>query len=315
MSINALPALVSPARRAYQIGLLCALVGAILFSGKAIIVKLAYRYGVDAETLLALRMAFAAPFFVGAVAWSRWRHPQQRALSRQQVGQIIVVGLLGYYAASYLDFLGLRYISAALERLILFLYPTMVLLFAAWWFHKPIHRQQLWALLISYAGISLVFLHDVQLGGSTVVLGSALVFASALSYALYLVFCGQLVQEVGTLRLTAWATCVASVACIAQFFMLKNQSGISAALHLPWQVYGLSVLNAVFCTVLPVFMTMLAIQRCGAGITSQTGMVGPVATIVFGTWILGEPVTLWQLAGALVVLCGIYLLTRVKSEE
>ncbi|RCS59208.1 DMT family transporter [Parvibium lacunae] len=310
-------------RRRYRLGLLAALLGAVLFSAKAIIVKLSYRYNVDAETQLAMRMGLALPFFGLLLLWDSYRQRVKGAQLQtakpypkgwRAIGQLVIVGLLGYYAASYLDFLGLQHISAALERLILFLYPTLVLLFSRWWFAKPIRREQWWALLISYAGIGFVFIHDVQLGGATVVLGAMLVFASAICYALYLVFCGELVSRYGSLRLTVMATTVAALACLIQFFLLRGAAGWMTVLAYPWPVYGLALVNAFFCTVLPVNLTMLAIAYCGAGVTSQTGMVGPLATIVLGALLLGEPISVWQLVGAAVVLLGIYLLSRYRFQ-
>ncbi len=202
------------------LGIALGLLGAVAFSAKAIVVKLAYRHGVDAETLLALRMGFALPFFA-VIAWLMQRRAVER-ISLHQWFKVTVVGVLGYYAASYLDFLGLQYISAALERLILFLYPTLVLLFAWLFYGRTLRRMQGWALLISYLGIALAFVHDVRLAQANLWLGSVLVFASAVSYAFYLLLGGELLRQLGTLRMTALASSIAALVCIAQFFLVRD---------------------------------------------------------------------------------------------
>lgn len=280
-----------------------AIAGSVLFSGKAIVVKLAYRYGVDAATLLALRMAFSLPFFIAAYAWSaRGAVPLAAADHRR----LITIGLLGYYAASYLDFLGLQHISAALERLILYLSPTLVLLMSALFLGKRFERRDVTALALAYAGIVLAFWHDARFEGGRVALGSALVFGSAFCYAAYLVLSGQLVRRVGAIRLTSYAMTVSALAVFAQFLLLNPMTSLAQ----PVPVYWLSLLNAVLCTVLPVFATMLAVERIGAGRTSLAAMVGPVATIALAYIFLGEAVSAWQVAGTALVLAGVYVLSR-----
>lgn len=292
-----------PARPPVVAGLALAVAGAVLFSGKAIVVKLAYRYGVDAETLLALRMIMAAPFFAVALWWTSRGAPR---LAARDHALLVLIGLLGYYLASYLDFLGLRTVSAALERLILYLSPTLVLLISALALRKPVTRFDLAALLLAYGGIVLALWHDVRLAAEGVGLGAALVFASAACYAGYLVIAGELVRRVGAIRLTAYAMCVASLGVCAQFAALRPLS----ALAQPPPVLWLSLLNAVLCTVLPVFATMMAVARIGAGPAAVAGMVGPVATIALGYALLGEPVSGWQLAGTALVLAGVFVLSR-----
>lgn len=293
----------SAQRNAFAAGLALAIGGSILFSGKAVVVKLAYRYGVDATTLIALRMGFSLPFFVAALIWSsRGAQP----LSLADHARLIVIGLLGYYAASYLDFLGLQYVTAALERLILYLSPTLVVILSALFLRKRFGRYEWSALTLCYGGILLVFWHDVSLAGGQVLLGAALVFASAVCYAIYLIVSGELVRKLGAVRLTAYAMCVSSFAVFAQFAVLNPVS----ALRQPQGVYWLSLLNAVLCTVLPVFATMLAVERIGAGRASMASMIGPVSTIALAYLFLDERITVWQLAGTALVLFGIYVLTR-----
>ncbi|GAB3553956.1 DMT family transporter [Noviherbaspirillum agri] len=294
------------ARQAFLIGLAIAISGAILFSAKAIVAKLIYRYDVDAVTLITFRMLFSLPFFAGIAAWkARTAAP----LTGADLGKIVVMGLLGYYLSSFLDFLGLQYISAGLERLILFLTPSFVLLISVFSLHKKISTREWLALGTAYLGTVLVFLHDVRLGGANVTLGGAFVLGSAIAYAIYLLISGELVNRVGTLRLVSYAMCVSSVACILQFFLLRPAS----MLVQPMPVYGLSLINAVFCTVFPVFLTMVAVSRIGPATTSQAGMIGPVSTLFLGALILGEPITGIQLAGTALVLAGIYLLSKKRA--
>ncbi|MCK9984900.1 MAG: hypothetical protein AzoDbin1_01372 [Azoarcus sp.] len=287
-------------------GLLFATLGAIGFSFKAIFVKLAYRYGVDAETLLALRMGLSLPFFVvmGLVADARAAH---RMDGRDWLW-MIALGFSGYYLSSYLDFLGLRYITAALERLILFLYPTLVILLSALFLAKPIGRRTLAALALCYCGIGLAVGHDLHLAGEAgdVALGGALVFASALSYALYLMGNGQVVGRLGAMRVTAFATSVACVLCIGQFFVLRPVS----ALDLPWQVYALGAAMALMSTVAPVWLVSEAIRRLGAGPVSLMGTLGPVVTIFLGWLLLDEALGVAQFAGAALVIAGVLVMAR-----
>lgn len=294
------------ARKTYLLGLAIAIAGAVLFSTKAIVAKLLYRYRIDAVTVLAFRMLFSLPFFI-TIAW--WKSTSQTPLSTADSGRIIVLGLLGYYLSSFLDFLGLQYISVGLERLILFLTPSFVLLISFVFLRKKIGKLEWLALGVAYLGTVLVFIHDVTLGGANVPLGGLFVLASAFSYALYLLLSGELVRRVGALRLVAYAMCVSTIACVAQFFALRP----AMILVQPVGVYGLSAINAVLCTVLPVFLTMIAISRIGAATTSQAGMVGPISTLLLGAIILDEPITGIQVAGTALVLAGIYLLSRKKS--
>jgi drug/metabolite transporter (DMT)-like permease len=284
-------------------GLLLASFGAIAFSGKAIIVKLAYRYGVDAVTLIMYRMLFALPIFA-VMAW--WASRGKEPLTRKDWLGVLGLGFSGYYLASFLDFAGLQYISASLERLILYLNPTLVLVLGMLLYQRKISRVQGLAMLVSYAGVLLVFGHEVKLEGKTTLLGAALVFASAISYAVYLVYSGELVKKLGSLRLVGLATSVACLFCILQFVLLRP---LGAAVVAP-EVIWLSVLNATLCTAVPVLMVMMAIERIGAGLAAQTGMIGPMSTIAMGVVFLGEPLNMWIIAGTALVLAGVFLVSR-----
>jgi drug/metabolite transporter (DMT)-like permease len=218
------------------------------------------------------------------------------------------LGFSGYYLASFLDFAGLQYISASLERLILYLNPTLVLAMGVVLHRQRTTRRQLLALAVSYAGVLLVFGHELKLIGPHTALGAALVFGSAVSYATYLVYSGREVGRLGALRLTGWATAVACGFCIAQFLAVRPL----AALAVAPEVIGLSILNATLCTFAPVVMVMMAIERVGATLTAQTGMIGPISTIAMGVIILGEPLNGWIVAGTVLVLSGVWLLARAR---
>ena len=290
-------------------GLLLALAGSIAFSGKAIIVKLAYRHGVDAVTVIMYRMLFALPLFLALAWWATYRSGQPvKPLTRRDWLGILGLGFSGYYAARILDFWGLQYISASLERLILYLNPTLVLLLGWLLYRRRISGQQYGAMALSYAGMLLVFGHELSFEGSSTLIGGALVFGSAVSYAVYLVFSGELVKRHGSLRLVGLATSVACLLCLLQFLLLRP---LSAALVAP-EVIGLSLLNAVACTAAPVVMVMMAIERIGPGLTAQVGMVGPLSTIAMGALVLGESLNGWIVAGTALVLSGVLWVTRAR---
>ena len=291
------------------LGVVFALLAAVGFSAKAILVKLAYLDHVDAVTLLALRMVFSVPFFIGVAIWAGRRHAVP--LSAQDRWLVLGLGLIGYYCSSFLDFLGLQYISAGLERLILFLYPTMTVILAAVLYKRVIGRKVVGAMALSYAGIALVFLHDVGAKEGGIVLGSALVFASTLSYSIYLVGAGHAIARIGTMRFTAYAMVVASAACLLQFVVMRPLS----ALDLPLRVYELSIAMAIFSTVLPVFLLSFAIRRIGSGSASLIGTVGPVSTIYMAYVILGESISLLQIAGSVLVLIGVLIISLNSKKE
>ena len=285
-------------------GLLLAGAGSIAFSGKAIIVKLAYRYGVDAVTLIMLRMLFALPLFL-FLAW--WASRGKPPLTRRDWLGILGLGFTGYYLASYLDFWGLQYISASLERLILYLNPTLVLVLGWLIYKRRISRLQALAMARSYAGVLVVFGHEAGQQGPDAAKGTLLVFLSAVSYAVYLVYSGEMVKRLGSLRLVGLATSVACGFVLLQFALMRP---LNTAFAVAPEVIQLSMLNAVACTFAPVLMVMMAIERIGAGLAAQTGMVGPMSTILMGVLILGEPFNGWIVVGTVLVMGGVYLVTR-----
>jgi drug/metabolite transporter (DMT)-like permease len=289
-------------------GFVMAALGAVAFSGKAIIAKLAYRYGVDAVTLLMYRMLFSLPFFV-LMAW--WAGRGKPALTQRQWVAVFGLGFSGYYLASHLDFLGLQYISASLERLILYLNPTLVLMLGWVLYGRRIGLRQALAMAVSYSGVLLVFGHEASFEGSATAIGGVLVFGAALSYAVYLIFSGEFVKQLGSLRLVGLATTVACVLCIAQFVLLRPMSAANVA---P-EVINLSVFNAVFCTVVPVLLVMMGIERIGAGLASQFGMIGPMSTLLMGAYFLDEPLNMWVGVGTVLVLLGVFWASRIKRVD
>lgn len=293
-------------RAAYTTGIAIATLGAICFSAKAIVAKLLYRHGIDAVTLIALRMLLSVPAFLLVAAWTWRRTPR---LSAGDFARIAGLGLIGYYASSMLDFMGLLYITVGLERLILFLTPSFVLLLGVLAYKRQVTAQQWLSLGFAYAGIVLVFWHDLSLGGDNVALGAALVLGATITYAVYLLLSGELIRRVGTLRLVSLAMTASSVACVLQYALLRP---LPTLFEQTAEVWELSLINAVLCTVLPVFLTMLGVARIGAGSASQAGMIGPVSTLFLGWWLLSEPITGLQLAGTGLVLTGIFLLTIRK---
>jgi drug/metabolite transporter (DMT)-like permease len=291
-------------------GIALALLGAIGFSGKAIIAKLAYRHGVDAVTVVMYRMLFALPLFLALTAWATRRAGGQAVpLSRADWLGVLGLGFSGYYASSMLDFWGLQYISASLERLILYLNPTLVLLLGWLLYRRPITLRQAVAMAVSYAGVLLVFRHELGLEREGVVQGGLLVLGSAVCYAVYLVYSGELVKRIGSLRLVGWASTVACMLCLLHFVLLRPLS----AARVPEPVLWLSALNALACTAAPVLMVMMAVERLGPGLAAQMGMVGPMSTILLGVCLLGEPFNRDILLGTVLVLAGALWVTRQRA--
>jgi drug/metabolite transporter (DMT)-like permease len=286
------------------VGIALAFVGAALFSLKGVTTKLIYEYRADAVTLLALRMLFSVPFFLLAAAWSG-RSGAAAPLSRRDLKLVLILGLLGYYLSSFLDFLGLLYISATLERLTLYLYPTLVLLLSVGFLKARARGVDVAAIILSYAGIALVFLSAGRLGGSNLQLGAALVFGSAFAYAIYLVAGTEVIRRIGSMRFTAYAMTVSSIAGILQFVALRPFD----ALVLPMPAYGWLAVLAIFHTVLPVFMIGEALKRIGATRFAVIGAVGPITTMAVDWLVLGEALNGAQIFGAALVLSGVLLVT------
>ena len=291
-------------------GGLLVLLAAVGFSAKAVLVKLAYAYSpkLDAITLMSLRMLLSLPVFLTVALWSR-RNGKNARLTSREVRVVAALGILGFYLAGYLDFAGLSYISAGLERLILFLYPTLVVIFSALFFGRPMTRRERIALLLSYLGIALVFGSNAVSYSPQLLLGAALVFGAALSFALYILISGRYVQRIGSTRLTAY---VMSSACVATAIHFAATHHSVAALELPLPVYGIAIVMAIFSTVIPAFLFNAGMQRIGANTTSIISSVGPVLTLFFAYVLLGETLTPAQFAGTALVITGVVIVSTRK---
>ena len=286
------------------------LFSALCFSAKAVMIKLAYRYAVDSVSLLTLRMLFALPFFL-IVAWrTRSKGDSAKKIRFKDLLEISVYGMLGYYFASLYDFMGLQYITASLERLVLFLYPTIVLFLSAALFRKRITRVQIIALALTYGGIALAFLDgQAIMRGEQVLFGGFLIFLSAIAYALYMVGASVLLPRYGSMRYTALAVSAGWIAIIIQH-------GVQFQWDLwgfPLEVYGLCLLMAIFSTVLPVFLVSEGIRIIGATNSAIIASIGPISTIALGYWFLGEGFGVWQLIGTLLVTVGVVYISLAKG--
>lgn len=291
-------------------GLWMVIASAVLFSTKAVFAKLAFRYGADATTVLTLRMAFALPLFALSSVRSELA-PARPHLSRGNWLTIALLGSLGYYCASLLDFWGLRYVSAGLERLILFLYPIFVIALNRVFHGERVPRGLWQAVVLGYAGVLLVVWSDRLVGGEHILFGSFLIFMGAVAYAFYLSLGQPLIMRFGSTRVTSHALVVACLAAFVHFAI----EGDFARLVQPWQVVALCVAMAVFATVLPAFLLTAGIKRLGASRAALIGTVGPVSTLLFAYWFLGEPITLLQLAGSALVLLGVTRIRKDKAES
>lgn len=297
----------------FVVGILICLTGSILFSTKAVLVKLAYREtNIDAISLLALRMVFSLPFFVvSAIVASAGNN---KRFTIRQWFMIAAVGCLGYYVSSLLDFLGLQYISAGIERLVLFVYPTLVLLISFVLFGQKISRQQWIAVAITYAGLLLAFsgeIHAVETGSENFYKGVVLVFACAVTFALYIVGSGRLIPHVGAARFNSYAMSFACAGVLIHFFVSTEHS----LLNLSGEVYLYSALMALFSTILPSYLVTEGIRRVGSGNAAIISSIGPVSTIVQANIFLYEPIVALQIAGTVLVLIGILLIGKKDKTK
>jgi drug/metabolite transporter (DMT)-like permease len=284
------------------IGVGLVLVASVGFSARGVIIKLAYPYGVDAVTLLALRMLFSLPLFALMALFAR---RNAAPLSRAQWQMVIALGFIGYYLSSFLSFLALLYVTAALERLLLYLTPTIVVIISALLFKQAIRRHHVVALVLTYGGIVLVMADNLLIATDALVvlIGGALAFISALTFSVYLIASGAIIPRIGAARFTAYASGTACGFVIAQFFTVRDLQ----ALDLPLPVYAYGATMALFCTVLPTWMMSEGVRRIGANQSSMLSSIGPVATIALAAIVLSEPLTAGQICGAALVLGGVWL--------
>lgn len=297
-------------RRAYLFTMAIAIIGSILFSGKAILVKLSYRYGVSSEVLLALRMILAFPLFWIVYYFSR-NYEEHTKISIKDLIKLMWLGFSGYFLSSYLDFLGLSYISAGLERIVLYLTPAIVVLISYFFLHKPISRLQWISIVIGYLGVVLAFIEDLDTKGNDGWLGVGLVFASACLYANYLIFSGEMVKRIGSIRLVTYASSFSTLFGIIQITLISPNELFDQ----PSEVYILSMINALFCTVMPIFMIMISVKRMGSSLTAQSGILGPVSTLFMGWYFLQENISLFQICGLVLVIISVWLLMKNKPPQ
>ena len=299
------PASAEHQRRSYIYGILMAAIGSMLFSGKAVLIKFAYADGANAETLIALRMLMAFPMFY-SIYWWHSRKRSMSPLTWLDRGKLIGLGFLGYFLSSYVDFLGLQYISVGLERIVLYLTPTIVLLISYFVLQKPISRLQWYALVVGYLGVIIVFIQDASSTGIRAWIGMLLVFSSACFYAVYMIGAGEMVKRIGSVRLVFYASSVSAIFSITQSLIYSPTAMLE---QLP-QIYWLSLLNASLCTVIPMLMIMVSINRIGSPLVAQAGILGPVSTVFMGYIFLSEPITWMQIGGMSLVIAAMWLLVR-----
>lgn len=295
-----------------SIGVLLAAVGVILFSSKAIWVKKAYQFEADPLNLLFIRMVFALPVYIIIAVLSSWNKKENDRLTRKQIIALTLLGLGGYYLSSFLDFTGLRYITASLERLILFVYPTLVVLISAVVFRQQVPRRQIWAIAVTYLGILLVFYEDAGVQDSVHKwLGPLLIFGCSLTYASYLVGSGQLIPKIGSVRFTSYAMIVSTGAVMLHTVIAGNIK----IFHYSYDVYEMGIGLAVIATILPSFMISEAIRRLGASSVAIIGSIGPVSTIILASIFLGERLNTLQWLGAVIVISGVVMVNIEKNKK
>jgi drug/metabolite transporter (DMT)-like permease len=294
----------------FWLGILLGVLAVILFSSKAVMIKLAYNYDVDAITMLLLRMLFSFPFYV-VIAYLYRNKNNDIKNTKKEYYWVVFFGLVGYYLASYFDFVGLTYIKASLERIILFIYPTIVILLNRLFFKQKITKVQSIAIFLSYLGILIAFSDEVDISGGSVYLGGFFILLSAITYASYLVGSGWLIPKFGVVKFTAYAMIVSCFCVFIHFSFIGDTDLFS----LPWQVYGLGFLIAIFATVIPSFMVSASIKIISSSNFAIVAGIGPISTIILASFFLNERLTLVQFFGALLVIIGIVVTSLKKGKK
>ncbi|CAL2107692.1 EamA domain-containing membrane protein RarD [Tenacibaculum sp. 190524A02b] len=288
-------------------GVIWGIIGIVMFSSKAVMVKMAYQYNVSSIHLLMFRMLFSLPFYILILLLSK---KNETKVNVKDYWWLLFFGFIGYYLASYFDFLGLQYIKASLERIILFIYPTLVLLINRAFFKEKITKYQVLAILLTYAGVILAFGGEQQALDSKLLLGGFLVFLSALTYASYLVGSGWLIPKFGVKTFTSYAMIIATV-CVVIHYLIVDRTSF---LVYPKEVYILGFLMAIIATLIPSFLVSYAIQKLGASNFSILGSIGPFSTIVLAFILLGERMNVWQCIGAIIVVVGVRVVAKQKEK-
>ena len=296
--------------KTFWLGIGIGVLGVVLFSSKAVMVKLAYKYQVDAISILLLRMLFSFPFYV-VIAYLYRNQNETTSIDKKEYLWVVFFGFIGYYLASYFDFVGLTYIKASLERIILFLYPTLVLLLNKFFLKQPITKIQTGAIVLTYFGVVLAFSEEINISGKESIVGGLFILLSALTYASYLVGSGWLIPKFGVMKFTAYAMLV-SCFCVFIHFSIIGKTDIFS---FSWQVYLLGFLIAIFATVIPSFLVSASIKMISSSNFAIVAGVGPISTIILAAIFLNERLTLLQLFGALVVITGILLVSLKKRNK
>lgn len=292
------------------LGILYGILGVVLFSSKAVMVKLAYQYQVETLDLLMFRMFLSLPFYILILFIIRKKRPSVDIKTKDYLW-LVAFGFVGYYLASYFDFLGLNYIKAGLERIILFVYPTIVVFLSWLFFRERITKVQTTAIVITYIGVVVTFWNELEIVGNEALVGGFLVLLSALTYASYLVGSGWLIPKFGVLRFTCYAMIVSTI-CILMHY---TWAGDWDLFKYPLPVYGYGFAMAIFATLIPSFLVSASIERLGASNFSILGSLGPVSTILLAYLFLAEKLTYWQLFGMLIVIFGVTYLSLNRKRK
>ena len=304
--------LISLHRKEIVVASLITLLGAVMFSTKAVIVKLAYREEIDYLSLLLLRMVFSFPFYV-AIFFHYNQNTTYDKLNNRTLIWIGIMGVLGYYLASIFDFMGLQYISAGLERVILFIYPTLVLIISWLLFRKRISKIQIVAILLTYFGVAIAFLlGDQSIQSDNYIIGGGLIFLAAIVYAAYLVGSGWLLPRIGTFRFTSLAMIFTTFFLVIHFVVAGRSFAELTSYNSSIYIY--SILMAIIATVLPSFLISEGIKRIGVNNAAIIGGVGPISTIVLAHIFLDERFTIYQSIGTLLVISGVIIIS-LKGQK
>lgn len=288
------------------LGVLLAVLGVVLFSAKAIMVKLAYQYDIDSVSLLLFRMLFALPVYLVIAFYVKPK--EKNKIQKTDYLWLVFFGFVGYYLASYFDFVGLKHIKAGLERIVLFVYPTLVVIISRIFLKTKITKIQIIAILITYVGVIIAFTGELELSGDNLITGVSLIFLSALTYAMYLVGSGWLIPKFGVVCFTSYAMIVSTVCVISHYLLTKDID----LLNYPKEVYFLGMGMAFLSTVIPSFLVSKSIKIIGSSNFSIIGSVGPISTILLAYIFLGESLTVYQVVGTLIVIFGIFMVSKAK---
>ena len=289
--------------------ILIAILGIVMFSAKAIMVKMAYKFHVTSIHLLLFRLLFSLPFYIIIAFYFQFKNKIKT--QKKDYLWVFIMGFVGYYLASYFDFLGLQYIKAGLERIILFIYPTLVLIISKFFLKTAITRKQVIAIIISYLGILVAFWNEIKLVEEDVVLGGSFIFLSALTYAIYLVGSGWLIPRFGVALFTSYAM-ISSTVCVLIHYLLVDRTNFFQYEN---EVYYLGFLMAIISTLIPSFLVSLAIKKMSATNFSIIGSIGPISTIILAFFFLGEKLNYYQILGAIIVISAVTYISLVKEKK